>query len=150
MMVKGRSTAHTTIRRPGVRSRRVLTLVSAVTGLLLIAGPAFAHFCYIPTRSDQGNQGAAKSQAWVSVEHILVEELGLCEEGVDFFEAAYLAPRGLTTATLLHEKALLAAPHFGTPKMSDGKGVDHLFNSEQDFADLDEAIGGAFAVCFGE
>jgi hypothetical protein len=149
MTTRGRSTERAAIRRVSARSRRVLTLVSIVTGLMMVAGPAFAHFCYIADRSEQGNRGAANSQAWVSIEHILVDEIGLCDAGLDYFDEVYLAPRGLTPATLLHGRALLAAPHFGTPKMSDGRGVDHLFNSEQDLIELDEAIEGAFEVCFG-
>lgn len=130
-------------------SRRLTTVAAATLAVwMMLAGTALAHFCYVPNRSDQGNQAAAKSKAWVSIDHILTEEIGLCEEGAAHFEEVFLAPRGVSRATLLHDRALLAAPHVFTEKMQDGKGIDHLFVSEEDFVELDAAIDEAFGVCF--
>jgi hypothetical protein len=130
-----------------MRLRRFMTVMTAtIAALMLFAGTAFAHFCYVPNRSDQGNTGAARSQTWLSIDQILAEE-GLCEEGAAYFEEAYLSPRGASLSTLIHTRALLAAPHFGTAKMSDGRGIDHLFGSEEDFIELDQIFEEAFAIC---
>jgi hypothetical protein len=134
-----------------MRLRRIMTLVVATTAaLMLFAGTAFAHFCYVPNRSERGNAAAAKSQGWVPLDEILLEGFGLCEEGVAHFAEAYLAPRGISRSTLIHTRTLAAGGRFGTEQASDGKGVDHLFSSEQDLEDLDQALEGAFEICFGE
>lgn len=132
-----------------MRSRRSTTVAATtLAAWMMLSGTALAHFCYVPNRSDQGNAGAANSKAWISIDQILMED-GLCEEGAVHFEDAYLAPRNLSRATLVHGRTLLAGPHAFSEKMRDGKGIDHLFTSEQDFVELDAAIGEAFGVCAG-
>ena len=134
-----------------MKLRRIMTLVVATTAaLMLFAGTAFAHFCYVPNRSERGNAAAAKSQGWVPLDEVLVQEFGLCEEGVAHFEGAYLAPRGISRSTLIHTRALAAGGRFGTEQTSDGKGVDHLFSSEQDFEEVGQALEEAFEICFGQ
>jgi hypothetical protein len=132
------------------RRRRIMTVaVATMTVWMLFTGTALAHFCNVANRSEQGNRSAAKSQAWISIEQILVED-GLCADGIAHFDEVFLAPRGASTSTLLHERALLAGPHAFTEKVRNGKGIDHLFTSDADFAAVGQAFGEAFALCIGD
>jgi hypothetical protein len=132
-----------------MRSKRIVTLVGMVAALMMVAGPAFAHFCYVASRSEQGNAKAANGKAWMSIDHYLGEVEGICADGLEHFSTEFLEPRGLSGSLVMHDKALLAGPHFGSAKMSDGKGVDHLFGSFEDFELIDELFAEMEAICAG-
>ena len=61
-MTRGHSAMRRTIRR--------MATVTGATGcaLLMTAGGAFAHECYIANRSDQGSMNAGNSQVWFAVD----------------------------------------------------------------------------------
>ena len=73
--------------------RTAIVLGSGAAALVLMGGPALAHFCSNAQRSDTA-QGkvAANSKGWFTFDVVIAEETGLCPEGValvvDAFEAA--------------------------------------------------------------
>lgn len=113
---------------------------------------AFAHECFIPNRSDQGNAKAGtNSQAWWTLE---VEaavwgdvEMGyLTSDQAECILDAYASTGAPMSFTILVKGAngqhgTLGAKNPNTALMADGNGVDHLFASY-----ADEIIG-SYAEC---
>lgn len=122
--------------------KKFLTHTGVVSGLtaVLVLGSgasAFAHECFIPNRSDKGNENAAKSQQWMPLADIIT-----------MFEpeaAACLIPaleeQGVDTSTLLFGHHTLGENRASGDWMADGSGVDHLF------AAYGAQIGAAMESC---
>jgi hypothetical protein len=134
--------------------RRLLFIATAtVASMVLFAGSAFAHFCYIAVRSPQGAQAAgANSDSWGTLDEFLGGELGLCEEGIAYVESQVEAATGLDADMLaINERTVMAQGHLRSGQnlhlSEDGKGVDYL--SEEVFADFETWVGEAFAICGG-
>jgi hypothetical protein len=133
------------------RLTRAAVVTSMTFVLMVLAmGPAFAHFCYNASRSEQGNRGAAASQAWFSIEGILAEE-GLCPDGIEYF-LANVAETGLPPDAVIHGRAVLANGRLRNQNAEDlihlssnGKGIDHLLAVDWDA--VDELFEVAFGLC---
>lgn len=121
------------------KTLRRMATVAGATGcaLVMTAGGAFAHECYIANQSEQGAHNAGtKSQVWFELD--LVGELvsgGLwtAEQGACITAAAEEA--GVRTKVTIMGK--VPAPHEGVlgsknphaeEKAGDGKGIDHFFS----------------------
>jgi hypothetical protein len=127
--------------------RRTAIVATAVALLLVLtAGSALAHFCFNASRSDRGNEAAAGSPTWLSVEELLRDEFRLCNAGVrhvlDGIEAAGF-PRNL----LIHGRTVMAQGRLGKHQhlSVNRKGVDHLTN--RDFVLFERLVGEAFGIC---
>ena len=118
--------------------RKSIAAAALTCGLVLAGGGvASAHECFIPNRSEQGNANATNSANWFTLHledlfaeaHFFFGGDPLTSEQID--EAVKLAtdagvPASLTTFT----KKTLPAGKGGSP--SDGKGIDHYFESYLD------------------
>lgn len=120
--------------------------VSSVAAFTLATGPAFAHYCYNASRSDRGNEAAAKSQALSSIGELLAAD-GLCPEGVDYVLDG-LAGAGFDTHALINVRAVMAAglEQNHPEKLADGSGIDH-FDLNAVFAVLGPLLGQAAEEC---
>lgn len=93
-------------------------------------GSALAHECYNASRSAKGNEGAANSPVFFSIDFALTNFCGI--EDADRREEvkAELEDMGYRTDILIHGRALMAGGIYNNEKnahlLSDGKGVDHL------------------------
>lgn len=129
--------------------RRILFISTvALATLVLFASSAFAHICYIASRSPQGAQAAAtNSDSWGSVDEFLVS-LGLCEAGIDHVRTQ-ISDAGLDPDLLvINERTVMAQGRFrsGNEHLSaNGHGVDWV--SEEMFADFESWVGEGFALC---
>ncbi|MGW4928716.1 hypothetical protein ACWEOH_06130 [Agromyces sp. NPDC004153] len=116
--------------------KRTLTNIGAgvalaAAGVLATGAAAYAHECFNPNRSDQGNAGASNSQAWFTVH---VEELtfGMSEEDAACFLDAY-ASTGAPSSFTIHVKGangqdgVVAGNNPHPEKAADGKGIDEIF-----------------------
>ncbi len=113
-------------------SRAAFCGAASIAALVLTAGAASAHECYNASRSDAGNAGAAKSQAWLTFD--VAEFAGSGEEFpaeiADCFLDNWYAGGGPGSFTV-HVKGatgvggLLAAPA-NPATHSDGHGIDHI------------------------
>ncbi|TYL53218.1 hypothetical protein [Agromyces mariniharenae] len=130
--------------------KRTLTNIGAgvalaAAGVLATGAAAYAHECFNPNRSDQGNAGASNSQAWFTVH---VEEIteGMSEEDASCFLEAY-ASTGAPSSFTIHVKGVngqdgvIAGNNPHPEKAGDGKGIDEIFAAHG--AD----IGFAFESC---
>lgn len=123
-------------------ARRILTHAGVISGLTaaLVLGSgasAFAHECFIPERSDKGNENAARSQQWTPLADIIwmfVPEAAECL--IPALEA-----EGVDTSTLVFGHHTLGENRAPGDWMADGSGVDHLFVA------YGEQIGAASAAC---
>ena len=81
-----------------------------------------------------------------SIDEILRDEFGLCEEGIEFVKDGF-EDMGLPRDLVIHGHTVLAAPleAKGSPLSRNGKGIDHL--TEADFEAFEELLGGAFEAC---
>jgi hypothetical protein len=109
--------------------------VGGVVAVALMAGPAFAHECFVANRSAQGDAAVgAHSKAWsaVSLDTILVEFVGLPQPLADCIEAN-AADFGLRQTYVFGDKQAVGQdgviaehnPNMATGKNADGKGIDH-------------------------
>lgn len=145
--------------------RRVLTVIAmAVGSALLMAGPAFAHECYNPSRSSQGNQSiAAHAPTYSTFNDVAFDFLthaedgpGLCDAGANYLIGlvdANASSLGISTDTVVFMQAVQAGG-VGHKKdvpaikvLSNGKGVDHLEENTALNAFLGAHIEEAFAFC---
>ena len=131
--------------------KKLLTTL-ALTGAMLVlpATAAFAHDCFIASRSSQGSQGAGNSaiatgfeHGWVSID--IAEELA--NAGVSDVDAA-LAEWLATGHNAFYATRVDTVIGAGTsnPNLGNGKGLDH-FSESSVFGDLIELIekyGGSF------
>jgi hypothetical protein len=116
--------------------RRFLLVTAVAATALALPTAAFAHECYVASRSDQGNAGAANSQRWLTIQ--TAEFFGFAHEFLpiqpmtaqQIAQASALATaQGIpSTFTIFVGSHTLAE---GTPAAlkhaADGKGVDHIF-----------------------
>jgi hypothetical protein len=136
---------------------RALTNVGAgvalAAALALGSGAAaYAHECFNPSRSDQGDSKAgANSQAWFTlvVNDAIqgdVHPEGITQDQADCIKAAYAATGSPSSFTVMVKGAVgqdgvIAAHNPNTERASDGKGIDHLFPA------YGEQIFGSYAAC---
>lgn len=116
--------------------KRLLTgAVAGVLALLLMGGPAYAHFCTNASRSEQGNeQVAANSKGWLSLDDFL-RFAGVCEDGVAHVVAGFEGTEWEDLA--IHGRTVMAQGlyHGDTGLLHDGRGIDHL--TEEDFVEIE-------------
>ncbi len=106
--------------------------------VLLAAGPASAHFCYLVNASDRSNAGRAGSNGWESFGDVAEREVGLCPAG-----AAVLArAAGVSVDTPILEHSTLANGTLRNGQGNDARGVAYL-----DFAAIGGAVDAALAAC---
>ena len=137
---------------------RMLTNVGAGVALaaaiaLGSGAAAYAHECFNPNRSDQGDAKAgANSQAWFTL--VVVDAIqsevgvpdGLTQEEADCVKAAYALTGAPSSFTVLVKGAVgqggvIAGRNPNLAHSADGKGIDHIF------AAYGAQIGGSYAVC---
>ncbi|MGR2752140.1 hypothetical protein [Agromyces arachidis] len=100
---------------------------------------AYAHDCYNPNRSQQGNEGVSHSAAWFTlyVSDALADDV---ERGIITTDQAecifdlYTAGGGPEVVSLMVKGAagqggLIGANNPNDWLMSDGKGIDHFFDT---------------------
>lgn len=123
--------------------KKRITAVAALAAAVVLVVPAgaLAHECYNPSRSDQGNEGAANSQRWLTI------------QTAEFFASAHeFLPVGPLSEAQIAEAVKLAQAQGiptsftifvgsktigeGTPAAlkhaADGKGIDHIFAAHGD------------------
>jgi hypothetical protein len=117
------------------RRRAVTTTVATGVALAMSATSALAHFCYQDARSARGNEKAASSQAWTTMQDFagFAVEMGwICQDGADAF-LDYAEMAGFDDK-LLHTKAVLAGGALHAKGYS-GKGVGHIPEAAFDVAE---------------
>ncbi|HZW42722.1 MAG TPA: hypothetical protein VFE99_10470 [Agromyces sp.] len=137
--------------------KKTLTYAGAGLGLAaaLVLGTgaaAFAHECYNPSRSDQGNASAgANSQAWFTL--VVSDAIQgdadsgfITQEQADCIQDAYAATGAPASFTLMVKGAVgqdgVIADHNPNGFLAtDGKGIDHAFDA------YGEQIFGSYATC---
>jgi hypothetical protein len=135
---------------------RTLTNVGAGVALaaalaLGTGAAAYAHECYNPSRSDQGDAKAgANSQAWFTlvVADAIQGDVGglLTQEQADCVKTAYAetgAPASFTVMVkgAVGQDGVIAAHNPNLWHATDGKGIDHAF------AAYGEQIFGSYLSC---
>jgi hypothetical protein len=133
--------------------KRTLTNVAAgvalaAAGVLATGAAAYAHECFNPNRSEQGNAGASNSEAWLTV-HFAELTAGLEEAVAECVLDAYAATGAPESFTIMVKGAV---DKFGTippgnpheEKAGDGKGIDEIF------AAYGAEIVGSFEACGAE
>ena len=126
--------------------RTAIVAIGAALLLVLTASSALAHFCFNASRSDRGNQEAAKSSAWLSIEEILRDEFQLCNAGVRHVQSG-IAAAGFPRNLLIHERTIMAQGRLGRHQhlSVNRRGVDHL--TQSDFILFEGLVGEAFGIC---
>jgi len=135
-----------------MRKRLFAAVPAAATALILAAGPAMAHECYIASRSWQGNlMSGTRSQAWFMVdlnqEFAAEVTAGLLTPDQASCLITQLGANGVPLQFTIHVKGangsdgVLAGNNPNTWLMSNGKGVDHFFDV------YGAGIGLSFATC---
>lgn len=129
---------------------RMMTNIGAGVALAAAAAlgtgaAAYAHECFNPNRSGQGNAGASNSQVWLTV---YVEELtaGLSADDAECVLGAYAETGAPSSFTIMVKGAngqggTIAANNPHPEKAADGSGIDQVFAAHG--AD----IAGSFAAC---
>ena len=136
---------------------RLLTNVGAgvalAAALALGSGAAaYAHECYNPSRSDNGDAKAgANSQAWFTlvVNDAIQGDAGsgfITQVQADCIKAAYAATGAPASFTVMVKGAVgqdgvIAAHNPNLAHAADGKGIDHLFPA------YGQQILGSYAAC---
>ena len=143
--------------RKDIMFSRTLTNVGAGVALaaalaLGTSAAAYAHECYNPSRSEQGNAAAGShSQAWFTlvVADAVQGDVGagvITQEQADCIKEAYAASGAPASFTLMVKGAVgqdgvIAAHNPNNWLATDGKGIDHAFEAYGD------AIFGSYAAC---
>jgi hypothetical protein len=131
--------------------KRSLTNVGAGVALAAVAvlgtgAAAYAHECFNPNRSEQGNAGASNSEAWLTV-HVAELTAGLPEADATCVLDAYAATGAPTSFTIKIKGANGQGGTLGAnnpnreTKAADGKGIDEIFAAHG------AEIAGSFAQC---
>lgn len=133
--------------------KKTLTYAGAGLGLsaALVLGTgaaAFAHECYNPNRSDQGNANATHSENWFTLvlPDLLQEEVEngiITQEQADCVIATYTATGAPLSFTVMTNDTVgvIAANNPNDHLATNGKGIDHAF------AAYGEEIFGSYAAC---
>jgi hypothetical protein len=153
----GGSMIHVNLTERMMMFSRMLTHVGAgvalAAALTLGSGAAaYAHECYNPSRSDQGDAKAgANSQAWFTlvVADAIQGDAGsgmITQQQADCIKAAYAATGSPSSFTVLVKGAVgqngvIAAHNPHSEHAADGKGIDHLFPA------YGQQILGSYAAC---
>ena len=120
--------------------RLLIGAVAAVASLVLTAGVASAHECYISNRSAQGNQQAGTNSAvW---EILTVADLAnFAPPGTDTacFAAYWTSHGGPASFTVRSDKTI--GENSSNPNLANGKGLEH---AEDVFGPL---FGAAVEAC---
>lgn len=103
----------------------------AAAGVLATGAAAYAHECFNPNRSEQGNAGASHSQAWITV-HVAELTFGLPEEDASCVLDAYAATGAPESFTIMVKGAVgqggtIASNNPHEEKAGDGSGIDEIF-----------------------
>lgn len=111
--------------------RKAAVSLFAVTLTVVIGGgSALAHECYNASRSAKGNEAAANSPAFFSIDFALTAFCGIEDEARRAEVKAALEDEGYPTDILIHSRTLMAGGVTKNDKnahlLSDGKGIDHL------------------------
>ena len=131
--------------------KRTLTNIGAGVALAAAAvlgtgAAAYAHECFNPNRSEEGNAGASNSEAWLTV-HFAELTAGLPEADAECVLEAYTATGAPTSFTIKIKGANGQGGTLGAnnpnreTKAADGQGIDEIFAAHG--AD----IAGSFATC---
>jgi len=127
--------------------------VALATALALGSGAAaYAHECYNPSRSDQGDAKAgANSQAWFTL--VVADAIQgdansgfITQEQADCITVEYAATGAPSSFTVMVKGAVgqdgvIAAHNPNLALATNGKGIDHAF------AAYGEQIFGSYAAC---
>jgi hypothetical protein len=121
--------------------RFLVSFVGAAAALLLFAGTASAHECYISDRSARGDlQAGLNSKVWglITVQDIA----GFAPPGTDqtCFVDYWLANGGPASFTVRTDKTIGVDSQ--NPNLADGKGLEH---AEDVYGEL---FGAAVNACF--
>jgi hypothetical protein len=130
---------------------RTLTNIGAGVALAAVAvlgtgAAAYAHECFNPNRSEQGNAGASNSESWLTV-HVAELTAGLPEADATCVLDAYAATGAPMSFTIKIKGANGQDGTLGSnnpnreTKAADGQGIDEIFAAHG--AD----IAGSFAMC---
>jgi hypothetical protein len=108
--------------------RRGSTVLAATLALMMLAGPAFAHYCYKTDWNPQAAAKAAGSQAWLTaadwhwiIDTYIAPDPDACDEGLDDLHAQidelpdttlFMGP-GLLAGGTLHNDKGKTPKHFG-------------------------------------
>jgi hypothetical protein len=116
--------------------KRTLTNIGAgvalaAAGVLATGAAAYAHECFNPNRSDQGNAGADHAEGWLTV-HFEELTFGLSEEDAECVIDAYTATGAPLSFTIKIKGAngnggTIASNNPNDEKAGDGKGIDEIF-----------------------
>lgn len=130
--------------------KRTLTNVAAgvalaAAGVLATGAAAYAHECFNPNRSEQGNAGASNSESWLTV-HVAELTMGLPEEDATCVLDAYAATGAPASFTIKIKGANGQGGTVGSnnpheEKAADGKGIDEVFAAHG------AEIAGSFEAC---
>jgi len=104
--------------------KRVGVLVAAVTAAVLMSGTAaFAHECFIPSRSDQGDAAATHSSRWATL--TVADIANFTPPGTDHacFTAYWTSHDGPASLTVRSDKTI--GENSNNPNLADGTGLDH-------------------------
>ncbi len=133
--------------------KRTLTNIAAgvalaAAGVLATGAAAYAHECFNPNRSEQGNAGASHSEAWLTV-HVAELTMGLPEEDATCVLDEYAATGAPASFTIKVKGAngqggTVAANNPHEEKAADGQGIDEIF------AAYGAEIVGSFEACGAE
>jgi hypothetical protein len=120
--------------------RRFLASVAlAVAAVLAMTSTAFAHECFIASRSAQGDANATHSSRWVTLTVAdFVNSPGFPVDPACFLDY-WSSHGGPDSVTLRSDKTI--GEGSANPNLGNGRGLDHL---EDAFGPL---LGAAFAAC---
>ena len=118
--------------------KKSIAAAALTCGLVLAGGGvASAHECFIPNRSEQGNAGATHSKNWATLHidelfataHEFLGGPALTEDQIQT-AVSMAADAGIPTSLTTFTKFTLPRGGGGSP--SDGKGIDHYFETYED------------------
>ena len=118
----------------------------AAAGVLGTGVAAYAHECFNPNRSEQGNAGASHAEeVWLTV-HVSELTMGMPEEDASCVLEAYAATGAPESFTIMVKGAVgqggtIASNNPHEEKAGDGSGIDEIF------AAYGAEIVGSFAEC---
>ena len=120
-----------------MRKKLVSLGLALVLALTTLTSTALAHECIVVNRSETGGINAQNSGNWFYVNSELLFRFVAGEVGGDTltpnqlaWAVAELEKAGAPTQFAIFTKAVLleGTPTDGTSKMTDGKGIDHVFD----------------------
>ena len=113
--------------------RASVVAVSAIAAIAMSAGAANAHFCFNKHAVQQGAQGMANSQGFVSFHDLAFEFTGLCDAGIEILADA----GGVEPWTAINVRTVMAQGSQGK-----SQGISYL-----NFEAIEAAFPSAEAAC---